>query len=196
VLDALPGMVRVPFGDDPASAWLKSLLRLGAHETHARRPGSDTVLAKLSELLFVEAVRRYSETMPTEQKGWLAGLRDRFVGKALTLMHQKPGHGWTVDVLAGEVGLSRSALAQRFTEMIGHPPMQYLTRWRLTVAAQRLRSDGATIANVAQQIGYESEAAFNRAFKREFGMPPAKWRKTLGAEVREVVTTVQSSATH
>ncbi|MDB5808810.1 MAG: hypothetical protein JWN94_932 [Betaproteobacteria bacterium] len=182
VLDALPGMLRVPFGDDPASAWLKSLLRLGAEETLARRPGSDTVLAKLSELLFVEAVRRYSETMPEEQKGWLAGLRDRFVGKVLTLMHQKPGHDWTVDVLAGQVGLSRSALAQRFTELIGQPPMQYLTRWRLTVAAQRLRSDGATIAAVAEHIGYDSEAAFNRAFKREFGMPPAKWRKTLGVE--------------
>ena len=182
VLDALPGMVRVPFGDDPASAWLKSLLRLGAQETSARRPGSDTVLAKLSELLFVEAIRRYGESMPPGQTGWLAGLRDRFVGKTLTLMHQKPGQEWTVDALANEVGLSRSALAQRFTELIGQPPMQYLTRWRLTVAAQRLRTDGASLAAVAEQIGYESEAAFNRAFKREFGMPPATWRRTRGAD--------------
>lgn len=181
VLDALPGMLRVPFGDDPAAAWLKSLLHLGAQETMARRPGSDTVLAKLSELLFVEAIRRYSEMMPAEQTGWLAGLRDRFVGRALTLMHQKLGHEWTVDALANEVGLSRSALAQRFTELIGQPPMQYLTRWRLTVAAQRLRTDGASLAAVAEQIGYESEAAFNRAFKREFGVPPATWRRTLGA---------------
>ncbi len=181
VLEALPNMVRVPFGNDPASAWLRSLLDLGTQETLARRPGSDTVLAKLSELLFVEAVRRYSESMPAEQKGWLAGLRDRFVGKALTLMHQKPGEDWTVDVLANEVGLSRSALAQRFSELIGQPPMQYLTRWRLTVAAQRLRSEGASLANVAEQVGYESEAAFNRAFKREFGVPPATWRRTFGA---------------
>jgi AraC family transcriptional regulator, alkane utilization regulator len=181
VLEALPHMLRVPFGDDPAAAWFKSLLRLGAHETSARRPGSDTVLAKLSELLFVEAIRRYSEVMPVEQTGWLAGLRDRFVGRALTLMHQKPGHAWTVDALANEVGLSRSALAQRFTELIGQPPMQYLTRWRLTVAAQRLRTDGASLAVVAEQIGYDSEAAFNRAFKREFGVPPATWRRTLGA---------------
>jgi AraC-like DNA-binding protein len=180
VLDALPHMLRVPFGSDPATAWLKSLLDLGTQETLARRPGSDTVLAKLSELLFVEAVRRYTEAMPPEQKGWLAGLRDRFVGKALTLMHQKPGHAWTVDTLAAEVGLSRSALAQRFSELIGQPPMQYLTRWRLTVAAQRLRTDGASLAAVAEQVGYESEAAFNRAFKREFGMPPATWRRTLG----------------
>src|SRR3954462_7897930 len=180
VLEGLPNIMRVPFGADPATAWLKSLLDLGTQETRARRPGSDTVLAKLSELLFVEAVRRYSEGMSAEHKGWLAGLRDRFVGKALTLMHQKPGHAWTVDTLATEVGLSRSALAQRFTELIGQPPMQYLTRWRLTVAAQRLRSDGASLAAVAEQIGYDSEAAFNRAFKREFGVPPATWRRTLG----------------
>jgi len=102
-------------------------------------------------------------------------------GKALTLIHQKPGDGWTVDALANEVGLSRSALAQRFTELIGQPPMQYLTRWRLTVAAQRLRSEGASLAAIAAQIGYDSEAAFNRAFKREFGMPPATWRRTRGA---------------
>lgn len=180
VLDALPGMLRVSFGDDPTAAWFKSLLRVGTEETALRRPGSDTVLAKLSELLFVEAIRRYGESMPAEQTGWLAGLRDRFVGRALTLMHQSPGESWTVDELANKVGLSRSALAQRFTELIGQPPMQYLMRWRLTVAAQRLRIDGENLATVAEQIGYDSEAAFNRAFKREFGMPPATWRKTRG----------------
>jgi AraC-like DNA-binding protein len=182
VLDALPPMLRVPFGDDPTATWVRSLLRLGAQETSAPRPGSDTVLAKLSELLFVEAIRRYIESMPAEQTGWLAGLRDRFVSKALALMHQNPGRPWTVDALAGEAGLSRSALAQRFTELIGQPPMQYLTRWRLTVAAQRLRTDGASLAAIAENIGYESEAAFNRAFKREFGVPPATWRRTRGAD--------------
>jgi AraC-like DNA-binding protein len=181
VLDALPHMLRVPFGDDPTAEWFKGLLHVGTQETSMPRPGSDTVLAKLSELLFVEAIRRYSEAMPAGQTGWLAGLRDRFVGKALTLMHQNPGKAWTVDDLAREAGLSRSALAERFTGLIGQPPMQYLTRWRLTVAAQRLRNDGAALATVAEQIGYESEAAFNRAFKREFGMPPATWRRTHGA---------------
>ena len=180
VIDSLPGMLRVPFGDDPAAAWFKSLLQVGTHETTAPRPGSDTVLAKLSELLFVEALRRYSESMPEQQKGWLAGLRDRFVGKTLALMHETPGRAWTVDVLAQEVGLSRSALAQRFTDLIGQAPMQYLTRWRLTVAAQRLRSESSGLALIAEQVGYDSEAAFNRAFKREFGMPPATWRRTLG----------------
>jgi len=186
VLDALPGMLRVPFGNDPTAAWFKSLLQLGTEETTAKRPGSDTVLAKLSELLFVEAIRRYGEALPTEHTGWLAGLRDRYVGKALTHMHQRPGHAWTMDLLASEVGLSRSALAQRFTDLIGQPPMQYLTRWRLTVAAQRLRSDPTNLASIAEQIGYDSEAAFNRAFKREFGMPPATWRKTQGAAANEL----------
>jgi AraC-like DNA-binding protein len=182
VLDALPGMLRVPFGNDPTATWFKSLLQLGTEETSAKRPGSDTVLAKLSELLFVEAIRRYGESMPEEQIGWLAGLRDRYVGKVLTLMHQRPGQAWTIDALSSEAGLSRSALAQRFTDLIGQPPMQYLTRWRLTVAAQRLRSDPTNLAAIAEQIGYESEAAFNRAFKREFGMPPAAWRKTQSVE--------------
>ncbi len=181
LLEALPGMLRVPFGDEPTAEWFKSLLRVGAQETSAPRPGSDTVLAKLSELLVVEAIRRHCEAMPEGQIGWLAGLRDRFVGRALTLMHQDPAKPWTVEALAGEVGLSRSALAQRFTDLLGQPPMQYLTRWRLTLAAQRLRVNDASVAAVAEQIGYESEAAFNRAFKREFGEPPATWRRARGA---------------
>jgi AraC-like DNA-binding protein len=135
------------------------------------------VLAKLSELLFVEALRRYIELLPEQQTGWLAGLRDRFVGRALALMHERPERDWTVEELAAAVGLSRSALAQRFTEFIGQPPMQYLTRWRLTVAAQRLRSEKASLARIAEDSGYDSEAAFNRAFKRALGTTPAAWRR-------------------
>jgi AraC family transcriptional regulator, alkane utilization regulator len=175
VLESLPGMLRVPFGDDPTAAWFRSLLQVGTAETTAQRPGSESLLTKLSELLFIEAIRRYGETLPQDQTGWLAGLRDRYVGKALTLMHQRPDKAWTVDGLATAVGLSRSALAQRFTELLGQPPMQYLTRWRLTVAAQRLRNNEVGLATIAEQVGYESEAAFNRAFKREFSMPPATW---------------------
>jgi AraC family transcriptional regulator, alkane utilization regulator len=181
VLDALPALVRIPFGDGVAIEWLSSLLRLGARESSAPRVGSDTVLAKLSELLFVEAIRRYVDTLPAEHSGWFAGLRDRFVGKALNLIHGQPGAAWTIEQLAAKVGLSRSALAQRFTDFVGQPPMQYLTRWRLTVAAQRLRTEAVALGTVAEQIGYESEAAFNRAFKREFGMPPAAWRRRAGA---------------
>lgn len=177
VLDALPGILRVPVGSGPATVWLTSLLKLGAQESSSPRAGSDTVLAKLAELLFVEAIRRHIETMPAEQTGWLAGLRDRHVGKALGLLHERPGHPWTVDELGAKVGLARTTLTQRFTDLVGQPPIQYLTRWRLTVAAQRLRTEAASLSRIAGDIGYESQAAFNRAFKREFGMPPAAWRK-------------------
>jgi AraC-like DNA-binding protein len=178
VFDALPGILRIPIGSGPTSVWLTSLLRLGAQESSSPRAGSDTVLAKLAELLFVEAIRRHIETMPAEQTGWLAGLRDRFVGKALGLLHERPEHPWTVDELGAKVGLARTTLTQRFTDLVGQPPIQYLTRWRLTVAAQRLRTDPASLSRIAGDIGYESQAAFNRAFKREFGIPPAAWRKS------------------
>jgi len=117
-----------------------------------------------------------------DEKGWLAGLRDRFVGRALSLLHARPAHPWTVEALGREVGLSRSALAQRFTGLLGQPPMQYLARWRLQLAARQLRGGDVPLAVVAEDVGYESEAAFNRAFKREFGVPPATWRRA-GAEV-------------
>lgn len=177
LLDALPRLLRVPLGDGPGAGWLVSLARRGAQENTAPGPGSATLLAKLAELLFVEAMRRYIESLPGEQTGWLAGLRDRYVGRALGLMHERPAHDWTVDELAEQVGLSRSALAQRFGDLLGQPPMQYLTRWRLALAAAMLRSSDRAIAQVAEEFGYESESAFNRAFKREFDVPPAAWRR-------------------
>jgi AraC-like DNA-binding protein len=178
MLESLPPILRVPLGDGPATAWLTGLLQAGTRESAAPRPGSTTVLAKLSELLFVEAMRRYIELLPEQQRGWLAGLGDRFVGRALALMHERPGHDWSVDELAERVGLSRSSLAQRFTDFIGQPPMQYLTRWRLTVAAQRLRTESTSLARLAADSGYDSEAAFNRAFKRALGTTPAAWRRS------------------
>jgi AraC-like DNA-binding protein len=177
LLEALPRLVRVPLGDGPGAAWLMSLLHRGAQENSAPGPGSGTLLAKLAELLFVEAMRRYIDALPEQETGWLAGLRDRHVGRALSLMHGQPGHAWTVDDLAEQVGLSRSALAQRFASLLGVPPIQYLTRWRLVLAAAALRSGNRAIAQVAEDSGYDSESAFNRAFKREFGMPPAAWRR-------------------
>jgi AraC-like DNA-binding protein len=116
--------------------------------------------------------------LPDDRKGWLAAVGDRSVGRALALLHAQPGYGWTVDELARKAGLSRSALAQRFTQLLGQPPMQYLARWRLQIAAQELRTGTRSLAAVAERVGYESEAAFNRAFKREFGMPPASWRRS------------------
>jgi AraC-like DNA-binding protein len=177
LLDALPRMLRIPIGEGPAAALLRELLRVGVRESSASGPGAESMLAKLSELMFVEAMRRYVESLPPEGKGWLAGVRDAQIGRALASLHGEPGRAWTVDELGREVALSRSALAERFAALVGEPPMQYLMRWRLALAAQTLRSGREAIARVAERSGYESEAAFNRAFKREFGMPPAAWRR-------------------
>jgi AraC-like DNA-binding protein len=177
LLDALPRVLRIPIGDGPAAALLRELLRVGVRESSASRPGAGSLLAKLSELMFVEAMRRYVEDLPPQGKGWLAGVRDAQIGRALALLHGEPRRAWTVDDLAREVALSRSALAERFAALVGEPPMQYLMRWRLALAAQALRSGSRAIALVAEDSGYESESAFNRAFKREFEMPPAAWRR-------------------
>ena len=177
LLNCLPAMFKVTVGDGAAPSWLAELLRVGVRESVAQEPGARSLLTKIAELLFVEALRRYSITLDTEQKGWLAGLRDPVVGKALAKMHGAVSRSWTLDELAREVALSRSALSERFLDLIGESPMQYLTRWRLALAARSLRSENESIARVAERSGYESEAAFNRAFKREFGMPPAAWRK-------------------
>ena len=177
VLAALPRVMVVSMREGPGAQWLASSIRFSIAESAAQRAGAGTVLAKLSELMFVEAIRRYIEGLPAEQTGWLAGLRDRFVGKTLALIHSKPAHPWTVEELAGTVGLSRSALAERFTGLIGQPPMQYLTRWRLQLAANLLRASSRNVASVAAGVGYDSEAAFSRAFKRELGITPAAWRR-------------------
>jgi AraC-like DNA-binding protein len=177
VLAALPRIMVVNMREGPGAQWLTSSIRFSIAESAAQRAGAGTVLAKLSELMFVEAIRRHIESLPPEQTGWLAGLRDRFVGKTLALIHSKPAHPWTVEELAGAVGLSRSALAERFTGLIGQPPMQYLTRWRLQLAANLLRSGSRNVAAVAADVGYDSEAAFSRAFKRELGTTPAAWRR-------------------
>ncbi len=177
LLGALPRILRVPLGDGPAAGWISSTLHRGADETRAPRAGADAVLAKLSELLFVEAIRSHIETLPQDQRGWFAALRDPHVGRALALMHADPGRAWTVDDLGRDAGLSRSSLAERFALLIGEPPMQYLTRWRLALAARALKENRDSILRIAEQVGYDSEAAFNRAFKREFGTPPATWRR-------------------
>jgi AraC-like DNA-binding protein len=180
LLSSLPRLFKIDMRNDPRGAWLESSLKFAAAEVADSRAGGTIVLARLSELLFVEAVRSCIEALPADQKGWLAGVRDRFVGRALSLLHAQPVRPWTVDELARKVGLSRSALAQRFTDLLGQPPMQYLARWRMQIAAQELLIGSKSLAAVAEQIGYESEAAFSRAFKREFGMPPAGWRKHQG----------------
>jgi AraC-like DNA-binding protein len=163
--------------DGQAAAWLHASIGRTVAETRAARQGSSVVLSRLAEVMFAEAIGRYLEASPPGATGWLAGLRDRYVGKTLALLHSDPARAWTVEELAKNVGLSRSALAERFNALIGAPPMQYLTRWRISLAAMRLRDSNAPITRVAADVGYESEGAFNRAFKRELGLPPATWRK-------------------
>lgn len=177
VISTLPAALRLKVGEVGAAEWIRSTFQYAADEVAAGRPGSDAVLAKLSELLFVEAVRRYASSLPGEQTGWLAGLRDPYVGRALAALHADVARDWTVDALGREVGLSRSALAERFTRLIGAGPMHYLANWRMQVAAQNLRGTNASLARIADQVGYDSEAAFSRAFKKTFGAAPATWRR-------------------
>jgi AraC-like DNA-binding protein len=129
--------------------------------------------------MFVDVVRRYLETLSADRTGWLAALREPFVGRALTALHRTPARDWTLDLLAHETGLSRSALAERFTEYVGQPPMQYLTNWRMQLAANHLLAGTDSIAAIAEKVGYESEAAFSRAFKKTVGTPPGRWRKIV-----------------
>jgi AraC-like DNA-binding protein len=181
LLGALPRIMVVSDCDGAKNNRLGQFTQLAVAEATDKLSGGEGVLARLSELMFVEAVRRHLNSMPNEQTGWLAGLRDRAVGRALTLLHGRPADSWSVEKLAREVGLSRSSLAERFTHFVGQPPMQYLTAWRMQVAAGML-SDGAdSIAKVAEDVGYESEAAFNRTFKKLVGTPPATWRRQRGA---------------
>jgi AraC-like DNA-binding protein len=177
LLLSLPRLLKVSLRDGGTADWVRSSIQFSVAESVSARPGSAAVLARLSEVLFAEAIRHYMDELPPEQPGWLAGLRDRHVGRALALLHEDPAHAWTVDELATKVGLSRSALGERFNDLIGVPPMQYLTRWRTSLAARLLRESRFSILRVATDVGYESEAAFNRAFKRELGLPPAAWRK-------------------
>ncbi|HEY8551716.1 MAG TPA: AraC family transcriptional regulator [Vicinamibacterales bacterium] len=174
LLDALPRMIRVA---SPEGGALGAFVQMAVAEARERRPGGECVLGRLSELMFVDVVRRYLATLPADRTGWLAGLRDPFVGRALTAMHRDPARGWTLESLAREVGLSRSALAERFTQLVGQPPMQYLANWRMQLAATHLVSGADTVAEVAERVGYESEAAFSRAFKKLVGIAPGQWRK-------------------
>ncbi len=177
VLANLPRLLKLNVEEGGNAEWIRSTFHFAAEEVAAGRPGSGTVLAKLSELLFVEAVRRYADALPDGQGGWLAGLREPCVARSLLLLHRDLTRRWTVDDLGREVGLSRSSLAERFTRLIGMPPMHYLAQWRMQVATQTLRNTSASIAQVAEMIGYDSEAAFSRAFKKAVGTAPATWRR-------------------
>lgn len=183
LIATLPSLLRLEMGSHATGAWIESSFRHAAEEFAQGGAGSAAVLGKLAELLFVEAVRRYLAALPAGQTGWLAGLQDRRIGRALALLHTRVAHPWTTGELAREVGLSRSAFAERFTALLGAPPMHYLAGWRLQLAALRLRDSAASTAQIAWDVGYESDAAFNRAFKRTFACTPAAWRRQ-GAPAR------------
>ncbi len=175
-LSGLPPVFKVSIRNDASGRWLENSIRFSVNESDASRAGGEAVLAKLSEVLFVETLRTYIAHLPAEQTGWLAGARDAEVGRSLALMHRHPAHPWTIASLAKEAGVSRSVLADRFRHYLNEPPMAYLTRWRLQLGAQRLASTSYSVSQIASEVGYESEAAFNRAFKREFTVPPARFR--------------------
>jgi AraC-like DNA-binding protein len=177
VLAGLPRVLRVNLRQDPAGDWLDNMLRHALAQAAANTPGSDVILAHLAEVLFTEVLRRYLITLPAGRSGWLAGAGDAAVGRALAALHRDPGYNWTIDLLAQEAGMSRSALTERFAKFLGQSPMAYLTDWRLEIGAEALRSTGRSVQRVAADVGYESEAAFNRAFKRKFGAPPARYRR-------------------
>lgn len=177
VLDALPRAVRVSLRGSEGSHWLARSIADAVEEANSPKPGGETVLAKLSELIVVETLRRYIGEIATDQQSWLGGLRDRTVGRSLALMHERPAHPWTVDSLANVVGVARSVLAERFTHFVGQSPMQYLGKWRMALAANHLSRTSLSLTRVAEQVGYETDAAFNRAFKRAYGVPPGTWRR-------------------
>jgi AraC-like DNA-binding protein len=177
ILATLPRMMHVR-AEANGGHRLAELIRMAVEESTSRREGGETILARLSELMFVQALRRYIDDLPAESRGWLPGLRDPHVGAALSLMHAQAAENWTLERLAKKVGLSRSALSERFSHYVKEPPMHYLARWRMQLAARALESPAAGIAAVAADVGYQSEAAFNRAFKKYVGVPPGEWRRT------------------
>lgn len=181
-LGGLPPLIKVNIRADPSGEWLENSLKFSVTEAVNREAGGGVMLAKLSEAVFAETLRRYVRELPEAETGWLAGARDKEVGKALTLLHHRYAHPWTVAELAREAGLSRTVLAQRFRHFLGEPPMAYLTRWRLRLGARALTATSQSVAQIASDVGYESEAAFNRAFKREYAQPPARYRREKAEE--------------
>lgn len=181
-LAGLPQMIKINVRSDAAGAWVENSIRYLVGEADSGRPGQSILLSKMAEALFVQTLRHYMEQLPPEQTGWLAGARDPVVGGALALLHEKPFHPWSVAELAAEVGASRSVIAERFARFLGEPPLTYLARWRLQLAARLLQTSRQTIVQIASDVGYESQAAFNRAFKREFSVPPAQYRRKLARD--------------
>jgi AraC-like DNA-binding protein len=181
LLTGLPSLVRVNVRGSNAGIWLEASVRYALVEARSPRPGGAGVLAKLAEVLFIEVLRLYMNEQSDGRTGWLAGVSDRIVGAALHCLHKNPAHPWTLEELARAANTSRSVLAERFQELVGNSPMQYLTQWRMLLAANLLRRGNAPLARVAEEVGYQTDTAFSRAFRREFGLPPVAWRRNQAA---------------
>lgn len=181
LLATLPPVLKIDVRQGASRDWVEASVRFAARELTEGKFASSSVMSRLSELLFVEAVRNYASALQDEQTGWLKGLKDPYVGRALALLHGKIAAPWTAEMLSAEVSLSRSAFNERFTALVGMPPIRYLTYWRLQTAKEKLREGRGSIAQIAHAVGYDSEVAFNRAFRREFGLPPARWRDSQPA---------------
>jgi AraC-like DNA-binding protein len=177
LLAGLPPLVKVNVRGSNAGMWLESSVRYALAEARSPRPGGQGVLAKLSEVLFIEVLRLYMNEQAAGRTGWLAGVGDRIVGAALHAMHRRPAQAWTLDDLAQEAGTSRSVLAERFQQLVGSSPIQYLTQWRMLLAANLLSGSNAPLSRIAEDVGYQTDTAFSRAFRREYGTPPAAWRR-------------------
>jgi len=177
LFNGLPSVLKVNVRGSNAGIWLESSVRYALAEARSPRPGGAGVLAKLAEVLFIEVLRLYMSEQTDGRTGWLAGVNDRVVGSALQAMHSRPAHAWTLDELAREAGASRSVLAERFQTMVGSSPIQYLTQWRMLLASNLLCRSNAPLARIAEEVGYQTDTAFSRAFRREFGAPPAAWRR-------------------
>jgi AraC-like DNA-binding protein len=186
ILACLPPMVKINIRNDAGGQWIENSIRFAVTQAAAERAGGDALVAKLAEVLFVETLQRYMISLPAEQTGWLAGARDPLVSRTLALLHREPANDWTIAELAEKVGTSRSVLADRFRHYLGQPPMAYLANWRMHLGARMLKQTSRSVVQVASGVGYESEAAFNRAFKRQFGVPPAQYRKKNRGARREV----------
>jgi AraC-like DNA-binding protein len=181
-LAGLPQMIRINVRGDATGEWLENSIRYLVAEADTRRAGQEILLSKMAEALFVQTLRMYMQQLPPEQTGWLAGARDTIVGACLALLHRQPYRRWSLAQLAAESGASKSVVAERFARFLGAGPLKYLARWRLQLAARLLQTTRKSILQVASEVGYESEAAFNRAFKREFAVPPAKYRRLSAAQ--------------
>ncbi|MGA0609420.1 AraC family transcriptional regulator [Caldimonas sp. KR1-144] len=186
----LPPLVKVNVRGSNAGMWLEASVRYALAEARSPRPGGAGVLAKLAEVLFIEVLRMYVNEGAEGRTGWLAGLGDRIVGVALNAMHARPAHAWTLDELAQVAHTSRSVLAQRFQQIVGTAPMQYLTQWRMTMAANLLCRSKAPLAQIAEDVGYQTDTAFSRAFRREYGVPPDAWRRHRGMAERDAAARV------